>query len=289
MLDDIIRTKNIFPSIILVLIVVVLTGYYNQIEISKIICAISICTLILFYNKISSLIRSLFIVNILFTSSLVLVDFHTINNSILMAKFIILLAFLAERYFYMINGRFIFIEVTLLVFLALLCYPPTIFYILFIYCLILFHSIKKFSTWVLPLFCLFIFTMVAFGISFLLDFNLLNYLQNQLSHFQLVYYDFTPKQLYLLISLIFFSILALVDHYRIGFKQSTHNKKNYELILYLLIISSLLFLLSKNAILFVIFPCSIMISKYIFYRKNKWIRWFMILYFPVSALIWSVI
>ncbi len=129
----------------------------------------------------------------------------------------------------------------------------------------------------------------AFGISFLVDFNFWNYVKNQFSHFQLVYYQFSIRQLYLLISLALFGVFALFDHFRVTFKQSIDNKKNYELVLYLLIISCLLFLLSKNALLFILFPCSVIISKYIYYQKNKWAKWFMILYFPVSALVWSAI
>lgn len=289
MLDDIIKTKNILPSIILICFVIGLNQYSYQAPWSQTICVIIICSLVLLYTKVSHLIKSLLLVNTVFISCLVLLDFNTIDHDALLANIFILLAFLVGRYFYKIRGRFIFIEVTLLVFLALLFYPPAIFYILFIYSLMLFHSIKRFSTWLLPLYCITMFTAIAFGISFLVDFNFLDYSKDQFLHFQLVYYQFNMQQLYLLLSLILLGIFALIDHFRVTFKQSIDNKKNYELVLYFLIISCLLFFLSKNALLFILFPCSVIISKYIYYQKNKWVKWLMILYFPISALVWSVI
>lgn len=289
MLYNITKTKNILFVIFLILFVVGATKYYRNISWFQVAGILSIFGLVLLYTRISSQIRSLLIVNVIFISCLVLMDFSIIDHDVLIAEILILLAFLVGRYFYKINDRFIFIEVSLLVFLAILFYPPAVFYIFFIFSIMFFHGMKKLSVYFLPLFCLVMYIGATFGISFLLGFDFIGFVKEQFSHFQLVYYDFSPQQLFLLVSLILFGIFALIDHYRMIFRQSLYNKRNYELILYFLIISSLLFILSKNALLFVLFPCSIIIGKYIYYQKNQKIQWFMILYFPVSALIWSVV
>ncbi len=287
MLDGIIKTKNILPNILLILIVTCSIGYFEAIPYYQILAIIGVCSLVLFYTRVSHLIKYPFVVNALFLTFLVLIGFKAINYEALLANILVLLAFLAGRYLYKINKQYIFVEVTLCVFLAIVFYPPAVFYILLIYSLMLFHSIKKVSTWLLPIFCFLMFTGFAFGISFLIDFDFLAYIQNQFSHFELVYYDTSIPFLFLLGSLILFSLFALLDHYRVTSKQSIRNKKDYELILYFLIISCLLFFLSKNAILFILFPCSVMIGKYIYYQKNKWVKGFMLLYFPISAIIWN--
>ncbi len=289
MLDDIIKTKNILPNIILILIVIGLEKHYNSISWVQITCIIGICILVFLYTKVSYIIKSLLIVNTLFVSGLALMDFTSINDGTLVAHFFILLAFLTGRYVYKVNGDLVFVEVSLFYFLAVLFFPPTIFYILLIYSLMLFHSVKRFPIWFLPLFCFVMYMGVCLGISFLLDFDFLSHVEKQFSQLQFMHYVLNMKQLFLLISLALFSLLALFDHYRVAYKQSINNKKDYELILYFLVISCLLFLLSKNALLFLLFPSSVIIGKYIFYQKNTWIKWVMILYFPISALIFYVI
>ncbi len=289
MLDDIIKTKNILPNIILILMVIGLEKYYNSISWVQITCIVGICILVLFYTKASYIIKSLLIVNTLFISGLVLMDFTSINDYTLAAHFFILLAFLMGRYAYKINGDLIFVEVSLCYFLAVLFYPPTIFYILLIYSLMLFHSVKRFPVWFLPLFCFVMYMGAFLGVSFLLDFDLISYVEERFSQLQLMRYELNMKQWFLLISWALFSLLALFDHYRVAYKQSINNKKDYELIVYFLIISYLLFLLSKNALLFLLFPSSVIIGKYIFYQKNTWVKWIMILYFPISALIFYAI
>lgn len=286
MLEGIIKTKNILPNIILMFIVTCSIGYFESIPYYQILCIIGVCSLVLFYTKVSRIVKSFFIVNVLFLSFLVLIDFKNIHYIAVLANFLVLLAFLSGRYLYKINKQYVFVKVTLFIFLATLVYPPAVFFILFIYTLLLFHSIKRFSTWILPIFCWIMYTGFTFGISFLIDFDFLTFIKNQLSHFRIVHYNYSPQHLFLLSSLILFTVFALFDHYRMMPKQSLRNKKDYELIFYLLIIAALVFFISKNAILFILFPCSVMIGKYMYYQKNKWIKGFMLLYFPVSAIIW---
>lgn len=285
MLEELIKSKKITFILIFPLLFWTLLIFYKHISLeSSIIGYLSIAS-VLFYTYSNQLIKSPFITNVIFFSLLVSFDFQNFSLYAQISNLILMVVFLLSEYGYATRKRYLFFDVTILIFAAIYIYPPAIFFSLFVFLLLINKSVRKVNVWLIPPFITILTGIGFLGASYLFDFDAINFLYKHIDLLQHKDFNIISKNIFQVGVLGVLTIAALIDHFQSAFKQAIDRKKSYELVIYFLFTALLCFFLTEEALLFTLFPSSILIGKFIYFRNNRFWKYILLFYFPIYAII----